>query len=135
LNQRNIELLRLFQAWSDLLGDAHAMLYQARKPDGSPIYPWDDDDYFYHAQGYAHVMYYMMMAVQREYPQVQKTKPVLATLFNEAIDPLGKAAMMKPLIVLNGSPDGVLANHRRNLDGYINEARQKIYSIREELQQ
>jgi hypothetical protein len=43
--------------------------------------------------------------------------------------------MMKPLIVLNGSPDGLLANHRRNLDAYISEARQKMYSIREELQQ
>jgi hypothetical protein len=135
LNQRNIELLRLFQAWTDLLGDAHAMLYQSRKPDGSPIRPWDDDDYFYHAQGYAHVMYYMMMAVKREYSQTQKTKPVVATLFDETIDPLGKAAMMKPLIVLNGSPDGLFANHRRNLDGYISEARQKMYSIREELQQ
>jgi hypothetical protein len=135
LNQRNIELGRLFQSWTDLLGDAHAMLYQSRKTDGSPIYPWDDDDYFYHAQGYAHVMYYMMIAVKREYWQVQKTKPVLATLFDETIDPLGKAAMMKPFIVLNGSPDGLFANHRRNLDGYISEARQKMYSIREELQQ
>ncbi len=135
LNQRNIELQRLFQAWTDLLGDAHAMLYQSRKPDRTPIYPWDDDDYFYHAQGYAHVMYYMMMAVKREYSQIQKTKPVLETLFDETIDPLGKAAMMKPLIILNGSPSGLFANHRRNLDGYVNEARQKMYSIREELQQ
>jgi hypothetical protein len=135
LNQRNVELIRLLQAWGDLLGDAHAMLYMARKPDGSPIYPWNDDDYFYHAQGYAHVMYYMMIAVKREYDQAQKTKPVLAQLFDETIDPLGKAAMMKPLIVLNGSPDGIFANHRRNLDAYISEARQKMYSIREELQQ
>jgi hypothetical protein len=111
------------------------MLYQSHKTDGSPIYPWDNDDYFYHAQGYAHVMYYMMMAVKREYSQVQKTKPVLATLFDETIDPLGKAAMMKPLIVLDGSPAGLFANHRRNLDAYISEARQKMYSIREELQQ
>jgi hypothetical protein len=135
LNQRNIELVRLFQSWTDMLGDAHAMLYRSRKPNGTPIYPWDDDDYFYHAQGYAHVMYYMMMAVKREYGQTQKTKPVLSSLFDETIDPLGKAAMMKPLIVLNGSPDGLFANHRRNLDAYISEARQKMYSIREELQQ
>jgi hypothetical protein len=135
LNQRNVELQRLFQAWTDLLGDAHAMLYQSRNPDGSRIYPWNDDDYFYHAQGYAHVMYYMMIAVKREYWEIQKTKPVLATLFDETIDPLGKAATMKPLIVLNGSPEGLFANHRRNLDAYISEARQKMYSIREELQQ
>ena len=34
LNQRNVELIRLFQSWTDLLGDAHAMLYLTRKSDG-----------------------------------------------------------------------------------------------------
>jgi hypothetical protein len=41
---------------------------------------------------------------------------------------------LKPLVVLDGDAAGVFANHRRNLDGYIVEARQKIYSIREELE-
>jgi hypothetical protein len=134
LNQRNVELVRLFQAWGDMLGDAHANLYRTRKDDGSAVHAWDVDDYFYHAQGYAAVMFYMMQAVKREYHQALTTKPVLAQLFDESIDPLGKAAMMKPLVVLNGSPDGVFANHRRNLDAYISEARQKMYSIREELE-
>lgn len=135
LNQRNIELTRLIQAWSDMLGDAHANLYRTRQDDGAPVHSWQVDDYFYHAQGYAYVMYYMMQAVRREYYVPLKNKPVLAVLFNEAIDPLGKAAVMKPLIVLDGSPDGLFANHRKNLDAYISEARQKLYSIREELQQ
>ena len=106
----------------------------AKNQDGSPVHAWQDDDYFYHAQGYAAVMFPMMQAVKREYHQALTTKPVLAQLFDESIDPLGKAAMMKPLIVLDGSPDGVFANHRRNLDAYISEARQKMYSIREELE-
>ena len=135
LNQRNIELVRLFQSWGDMLGDAHANLYRTKKDDGSPIYPWDTDDYFYHAQGYAHVQYYMMQAVKREYHQALTTKPVLAELFDETIEPLGKAAMMKPFIVLDGSPTGIFANHRKYLDSYISEARQKMYSIREELAQ
>jgi hypothetical protein len=135
LNQRNIELVRLMQAWSDLLGDAHANLYRSRTDSGAPVRPWTVDNYFYEAQGYAHVIYHMMKAVKREYYIPLRTKPVLATLFDEAIDPLGKAAVMKPLIVLDGSPDGIFANHRRNLDAYISEARQKIYSIREELSQ
>jgi hypothetical protein len=134
LNQRNVELIRLIQAWGDLLGDAHANLYRTRKDDGSGVHVWDVDDYFYHGQGYAAVIYYMMQAVKREYHQSLTTKPVLAQLFDETIDPLGKAAMMKPLIVLDGSPDGIFANHRRNLDAYISEARQKLYSIREELE-
>jgi hypothetical protein len=134
LNQRNVELVRLIQSWGDMLGDAHANLYRTRKDDGNAVHAWEVDDYFYHAQGYAAVMFPMMQAVKREYHQALTTKPVLAQLFDESIDPLGKAAMMKPLIVLDGSPDGVFANHRRNLDAYISEARQKMYSIREELE-
>jgi hypothetical protein len=41
---------------------------------------------------------------------------------------------MKPLVVLDGSPSGLFANHRRNLDSYIIDARQLMYTIREELE-
>lgn len=133
LNQRNVELITLFEAWTDLLGDAHAMLYMTRRPDGGPIRPWNDDDYFYHAQGYAHVLYYMLLAVRSEYHQTEKTKPVIEQLIDETLTPLQRAATMKPFIVLDGSATGIFANHRHNLDAYISEARQKMYSIREEL--
>jgi hypothetical protein len=134
LNTRAVELVRLVQTWTDLLGDAHANLYRTAKDDGSPVHSWDCDHYFYHSQGYAHVMYHMMLAIEREYAGQLKDDPVLKTMLDESIDALGKAAVMKPIIVMNGSPDGIFANHRRNLDAYITEARQKMYSIREELQ-
>lgn len=134
LNQRSVEMVRLFQTWTDLLGDAHARLYRTSSAEGKPIHPWDSDDLFYHSQGYTHVLYHMMKALKREYAVQLKSDPVLATLFDEATDALGKAAMMKPIVVLNGRPDGIFANHRRNLDTYISEARQKMYSIREELE-
>lgn len=134
LNTRAVELVRLIQTWTDLLGDAHANLYRSTKDDGSPVHSWDCDHYFYHSQGYAHVMYHMMEALEREYAGQIKDDPVLKTLFDESIDALGKAAVMKPLIVMDGSPSGLFANHRRNLDAYITEARQKMYSIREELE-
>jgi hypothetical protein len=134
LNTRAVELVRLVQTWTDLLGDAHANLYRPAKDDGSPVHSWDCDHYFYHSQGYAHVMYHMMVAIEREYAGQLKDDPVLKTMFDESIDALGKAALMKPLVVMNGSPDGLFANHRRNLDAYITEARQKMYSIREELE-
>jgi hypothetical protein len=133
LNQRNVELVTLFEAWTDLLGDGHAMLYMQQNPDGSAIRPWQDDNYFYHAQGYSHVMYYLMLAIKREYHNSQTIKPVIGQLFNETITPLQDAAMLKPIIVLNGAPAGIFANHRRNLDSYISEARQKMFSIRDEL--
>ncbi|MBP1686679.1 MAG: hypothetical protein H6Q33_2822 [Deltaproteobacteria bacterium] len=128
INQRNIELIRLFQAWGDLLGDAHANLY--REPESA----WRTDDDFYRAQGFAHAISYLVRAVGREYQHEFDTKPVIRTLFDEVADALGQAAVMKPLIIFDGRPDGIFANHRRNLDGFITEARQKIYSIREELE-
>jgi hypothetical protein len=134
LNTRAVELVRLIQTWTDLLGDAHANLYRSTKDDGSAVHSWDCDHYFYHSQGYAHVMYHMMEALEREYAGQIKDDPVLKTLFDDSIDALGKAAVMKPLIVMDGSPSGLFANHRRNLDAYITEARQKMYSIREELE-
>jgi len=134
LNERAVELIRLVQSWSDMLGDAHAMLYQSNTYGGKEITAWNDDDLFYHAQGYTHVMFYMMEAVRREYAGQIKDDPILMTLIDDTILALGKAAVLKPLIVFNGAPDGMFANHRRNLDTYIAEARQKMYSIREELQ-
>jgi hypothetical protein len=134
LNTRAVELISLLQTWTDLLGDAHANLYRTTKDDGSPVHSWDCDHYFYHAQGYTHVMYHMMQAIEREYSGQFKDDPVLKTLLDDAIDALGKAAVMKPLIILNGAPDGIFANHRRNLDGYVTEARQKMLSLREELE-
>lgn len=130
---RNVELVRLFQTWTDLLGDAHANLYKEQEADGRSVWP-RTDVYFYHAQGYAHVQRALLLAVRREYHQLLTVKPVMQTLFDEAIEALEKAAVMNPLVILNGSPSGLFANHRRNLDAYIIEARQKMYSIREELE-
>jgi len=131
ITTRNVELIRLFQAWTDLLGDAHANLYKNREADGSSVW-WYTDDYFYHAQGYAHVIHALMHALKREYHQVLSVKPVMQELFDETILALGEAAEMNPFVILNGSPSGLFANHRRNLDIYLIEARQTMYSIREE---
>ncbi len=130
---RNVELIRLFQAWTDLLGDAHANLYKEKEADGSSVW-WRTDDYFYRAQGYSHVMYYVTLALHREYQSLLRERASLARLFDETTVALEKAALMNPFAVLNGSPSGLFANHRRNLDGYVAEARQKMYSIREELE-
>jgi len=128
LVKRNVELIRLYQAWGDMLGDAHSSLYRA------DIGFFETDDVFYHAQGEAHTLRFLVRAVEREYRSVFGGRTVLLTLMNEVAAALDKAAVLKPVAVFDGSPDGILANHRRNLDAYINEARQKMYSIREELE-
>jgi hypothetical protein len=134
IQDRNVEVIRLIQAWTDLLGDAHGSLYKDTEPDGSSVRPWRTDDYFYHAQGVAHVIHHLTKAVRREYAQVLRGRTAVDTLLADVADALRRAAVLKPLVVLNGRTDGIFANHRRNLDGYIVEARQKLYSIREELE-
>lgn len=131
---RNVELIRLFQAWTDLLGDAHANLFKDHESDGSAIRSWRTDDYFYQAQGVAHVLHHLTRAIRREYLAQWRERTSLLRLLDEVAAALGRAAHLKPLLVLNGAADGLFANHRRNLDGYVVEARQKMYSIREELE-
>ncbi len=131
---RNVELIRLFQAWSDLLGDAHGGLFKETEPDGSPVSMTRTDDYFYHAQGVAHALHHLAAAVAREYADDFAGRPALRDLLRQSADDLGLAAALKPLVVLDGGPDGLLANHRRNLDAALVDARQKLYSIREELE-
>jgi len=133
LTLRHMELLRLFQAWGDMLGDAHANLYRTER-DGHPIRPWENDDLFYHAQGYTHVMAACLRAIQREYARSFADREALPPLVEEVAQSLEHAATLKPFIVLDGSDAGLTANHRRTLDVYVAEARQKIYSIREELE-
>ena len=128
LTQRNVELIRLFQIWTDLLGDAHANLL---REDASFF---ETDDYFYRAQGLAHVMYHLTRAVKREYARELAGRGTVLELMDRIADSLRRAARMKPLVVLDGDPSGLLANHRRNLDAYVVDARQLMYSIREELE-
>jgi hypothetical protein len=131
LNLRNVELIKLFEAWAGLLGDAHANLYRSENPDGSPVTSWQTDNYFYEAQGNALVMFWIMQALAREY--VDGMPPNVMKLFQEVEDALESAAMLKPVIILDGSPDGLSANSRGNLDGFVFEARDKMVSIIEEL--
>jgi len=126
------KLVPLLQVWIDLLEEAHGSLYKLPGVDGRGMW-WHADDYFYRAQGYAHVIHALMQALTREYSLPLSVKPVMSVLFAEAREALREAALMNPLMILTGSPSGIFADHCRNLDAYLTEARQKMYVIRDEL--
>jgi len=128
INRRNVELIRLFSAWTDLLGGAHAKLYE------QDVSVFSTDDRFYKAQGFAHVMAHLTAAVIREYAAELEQRQTVIDLLLQFESSLSQAALLKPLFVLDGSADGWYANHRRNLDVYIVDARQLLYSVREELE-
>jgi hypothetical protein len=128
INRRNVELIRLFNAWTDLLGGAHAKLYE------QDVSTFSTDDRFYKAQGFAHVMAHLTRAVIREYAAELEQRQTVIDLLAQIEASLSQAAVLKPLLVLDGSADGLFANHRRNLDVFIVDARQLLYSVREELE-
>jgi len=128
LTERNVELIRMFQSWTDMLGDAHANLLR------DDVSFFATDDYFYHAQGFAHVIHHLMTALRREYADSLASRHTVLDMLDHASASLATAATIKPLIVLNGGPAGLFANHRRNIDAYIIDARQLMYSIRDELE-
>jgi hypothetical protein len=128
INTRNAELLPLLTAWTDLLGDAHADLFR-------PQMNWFAvDDVFYRATGYCHVIAHMLPALEIEYQHSIETRSGLKGMFTEVHPAIQRCAVIKPIFVFNGRDTGILANERRNLDSYVNEARQKLYSIRDELE-
>lgn len=127
IHARNVELMRLMQAWSDLLGAVHAELL-------SDTIAWFAiDDAFYHATGVCHAIAHTIPAVEIEYGREFQQRPILAELIADTQASLSRCGAMKPIIVLNGGDTSLLANQRRNLDAYVTEARQKLYSIREEI--
>jgi hypothetical protein len=79
-------------------------------------------------------MHHLTRAVKREYAADLAGRTAVLEFFDHVAASLGRAARMKPLAVLDGSPAGLFANHRRNLDAYLVDARQLMYSIREELE-
>lgn len=136
INRRNVELIRLFQSWTDLLGDAHSKLIQdaVLSPEPGEASWWAIDNQFYHAQGFAHVMAHLTRAVRREYVSELRERGTVLDMLEQITRSLDRAATLKPLIVLEGGADGLFANHRRNLDAYLVDARQLMYSVREELE-
>ena len=128
INKRNVELIRMFQTWTDLLGDAHANLLR----EDIPFLAIDDE--FYHAQGVSHVLYHLTLALRHEYQQTLQERPAVLELFDHVAVSLREAAQIKPLVVMDGGPSGLFANHRRNIDVFIIDARQLMYTIREELE-
>ena len=128
LQIENGELIPLLTAWNVLLGTGHADLYRT----DTDWFQIDDD--FYRVTGFCHVIANMIPAVEQEYRVELDSRAGLRTLFREILPPLARCAVIKPIYVFNGRDSGVLANSRRNLDAYVNEARQKIYSIRDELE-
>jgi hypothetical protein len=79
-------------------------------------------------------MHHLTRAIRREYAASLTGREEVLKMMDRMTESLEEAAKIKPLLVLDGGPSGLFANHRRNLDAYLVDARQMMYSTREELE-
>ena len=90
--------------------------------------PWRQiDDHFYYAQGVAYALHESFRAIRVDFNEVLMDKNSV-TLVDKILEILGRCDF-EPLIVFNGDPDSIFANHSLNLSGIFNDARQKMNSL------
>ena len=90
--------------------------------------PWHKiDDNFYYGQGAAYALHESFKAIRIDFIEVLKDKNSVK-LVDKIIEDL-RRCYFEPLIVFNGAPGSIFANHSLNLSGMFNDARQKIYSL------
>jgi hypothetical protein len=90
--------------------------------------PWHKvDNNFYYAQGIAYALYHSFKAIKVDFERVLIDKNSMK-LVDQILENL-KRCDFEPLIVFNGDPDSIFANHSLNLSGVFNDARQKINSL------
>jgi len=90
--------------------------------------PWHKiDDNFYYAQGVAYALHESFRAIRIDFMDVLADKNSV-NLVDKILENLGRCNF-EPLIVTNGDPDSIFANHSLNLSGVFNDARQKINSL------
>jgi len=85
------------------------------------------DNNFYYAQGAAYALNESFKAIRIDFIDVLTDKNSL-TLLDKIIENL-KRCDFEPLIVFNGDPGSIFANHSLNLSGVFNDARQKVNSL------
>jgi len=90
--------------------------------------PWAKiDDNFYYAQGIAYALYESFKAIKIDFKDVLIDKNSME-LVDKILEDLERC-YFEPLIIFNGDPDSIFANHSLNLSGVFNDARQKINSL------
>jgi hypothetical protein len=90
--------------------------------------PWRQiDDNFYYAQGVAYALHASFRAIRVDFQEVLTDKNSVG-LVDKILEILGRCHF-EPLIVFNGDPDSIFANHSLNLSGIFNDARQKMNSL------
>ena len=111
---RKDNLITLLGTYKDLLGNVNRTLVM-------PSTFYKADDYFYYAKGVSHVYYEILRVVRVGYQKQLSATLNAQEILDEIIHELYRVENVEPLIILNGDLDGILANHRANLNAPLSE--------------
>jgi hypothetical protein len=139
-------LVQLLDQYLSLMGGVNTKLIGAARPsrtiapaanedktvtsedDARVVVLWHEiDDNFYYAQGVAYSLHLSFKAIKKDFYSVLQDKNCI-TMVDRIIEDLERCNF-EPVIVFNGDPDSIFANHSLNLSGIFNDARQKISSL------
>jgi hypothetical protein len=129
---RSTSLYDLLGYYKDVLGSCHSILIRQQEADGADVSTFRTDDYFYYSRGVVEALHVMVSAIATDFHEELEARSLL-DLTGQALGSLQRGAELEPCLVTNGDLDGLLANHRLNLAGFVADARQKLHSVRETL--
>jgi hypothetical protein len=90
--------------------------------------PWHlIDNNLYYGQGVAYALYASFTAIRIDFIDVLRDKNSVQ-LVDKILEDLMRCDF-EPLVVFNGDPESIFANHSLNLSGVFNDARLKIDSL------
>ena len=115
-------LIPLLRAFENLLSSSDDKLIRHYEDDGSEVSWFRADDYFYYAKGVASAMHSILEAVAVDFATAIETRRGTEIL-HHTLESLHHATQIDPLLILDGAPDGILANHRANMAAHISHAR------------
>jgi hypothetical protein len=121
-------IIALFGHYKDILGSCYHNLIKDTEADHSSVSWFKADDYFYFSKGVALALVEMLEAVKKDFhPELRKKNT--HKLLEDAIHALHEASHLSPWVITNGTKDGIFANHRANMSGYIGEAEHLVATM------
>lgn len=114
-------LLPLLIAYESLLGSCNENLVKL-KDGGRKISWFKSDDFFYYSKGVASAMGTIFEAMAEDFRE-PIAQVGAGDILIEITSSLRRAAKIEPWIILEGSPGGIMANHRANMAAPISRAR------------
>jgi len=111
------------------IGSSSAALDRAVVESSGGFIDFSADDQFYNVKGQLYAYYLLLKALGHDFDKLI-TERELNGAWEQMLDSLHKAAMLSPMVVVNGSPDGqLLPTHLAAQGFYLLRARTQLREI------